>query len=288
MSDLEKIFNKASNAPEFDNEAHMELLDALEQTNIREMPLSMRFNTINYLQRVIIHLAKTYDYKTVSPTDKNEYVVDETKFPREMAQLLWLNDTVQFSDTLAAHFDEGRETLLGDLKADPIFSKGPNWEEASIEDKLDMLTRFMKRSVKTHCPFEVENCLSSSIAPSNHTGCFAFARQEFGRDEAGLTIGRTNVVFGAQTLNKLSTAVFLAYHESIHVCISRMAIAYANDSIPEDHHLYQDAAMKFTATLESSDAIPLIHSHYMADPEERIAYGEQEKFTELMMRPANQ
>lgn len=282
MNNVEPLLAEAANAPQFNEAAHTAFLDSFENIEPDNVSLTTRFNAMNYLQRAIIHLAKKHDYKTVSPTDKNDFVVDESKFPREMALLLSLNSTVQYSDTLKKHFDSGRSALLKGLEAAPIFSVGADWEERTLEDKLDVLKRFIKRSIAAHCPFDVENDVICEADQNNSTGNFAFARQQYGRDEADITVDRTTVVFSRGVLANVYHAVRLAYHESIHICINRMAIAFANGTIAEDSDLYADAKLKMTAIAQDSEAIPVLHSHYMADAEEIVVYAEQEKFEEAL------
>ena len=281
---IDSLLCKALAAEDFDPAVHARILKELKRAEPAGLSLKTRFHATDYLQRATVFLAKANDYKTPCPFNSNDFVVDESMLPDEVEQLLTINDTLQYSDALMAHFDKGRQAFISSLASSPVFA-GISWDDASRDEKLERLHQFIQRSIDIHSPYKTQTILSCQCAPDSEKGLYAYASQVAGHKN-GRYYNKATINFSADLLDNPSAALRLAYHESIHVVMQEIGLALENGEIHADDPLYEDARIKLAHMESGQRSLPLIHSFYINENEERVAYGEQQRFEDSLMARA--
>lgn len=266
---------------DFDPDAHRAILDDLQQNGgIASRSIEECVKAYNHLQNVVIY--KTRCDNSWKARDKNQdgqtdqkLAVDESRYPDEISLLHQINERFQHSPALETWVSRGRRALTDELRDDNFAAHSFNWGKLSMAQKKDVLTSLVHRQMQKFAGDEfsfvmpeikIEDDPAAPTAYSSPEGdCIGFNKKLLESPDGFHPLG-------------------LAFHESMHAALSQLSLLQKNGELPPNHPLYEDAKI-FTARRENCGASLLdIFNVYMSDPEEKLAYSQQDRFNFSLYR----
>ena len=285
INQLIETAQDALNQNTLDELAHGKVLAALESHNaLADLPLQTAIKAINYLQNAVLYTAYVNDYAIQRSGNPNDKVVDETKFPREMALLQTLSQNVQYSPAIMQWMEERLDQVIhGAHMRQTILPQFKSAASLPADARCALLKDFITSCVNALSPIQCEGLeLSVSIDEQNASNSAVTRTQMVLTDEQ--TSHSAEVQFSEKLFQgkSMSAALILAFHESVHVAIAQCAVAQNQQKITEAHPLYEDSILRRRIYEHDLKASPFIQSSYRADGEEALVYGVQDRFVERL------
>ncbi len=264
-----------------DDIAHEQVLTALENENTRaKLTLPDVIKAINYLQNAVLYTAVTNDYSIQRSDNPQDKVVDEAKFPREIALLHTLSEHVQYSPIIEKFLEERMDAMLLDPQFGNIIISALNDLSTATPTARDaLLNDFVTACVSAMSPIACEGLTLSASVDDNNASHSAVTNTQLELTSEQISHS-AEVQFSGKLFNGQNpvSALVLAFHESVHIALAQCAVAQTQQKITEDHPLYADSILRRGIYEHDMRASPFIESSYRADGEEALVYKIQDRF----------
>jgi len=266
-SPLESLIDEMTSADDLDLVRHRQMLESLKAIDIHTLSARECAKGYAHLQNVILFLSARED------------AVDHRKFPDELTALFQFSAALRYSNALHDWMTENRRECARHLREDTDFiRRDMNWISAPPEARLSLIRDLVGSVMKTHSGKNLAFQTPAVKIDDAIPGYGAFTTHA--RDGGPPSAEDIKIHFGRKLLERDSSgpALIIAYHESVHVITTQLALAAHHKLIDNTHPLHRDALINLEKLKANAVADRALPDHYHYDCDEELAYHHQDHF----------
>jgi hypothetical protein len=291
---LRDLLDSIDQKDDFDPALHAQFMRAMTETPAGAMSLTERFRAANYLQLAVMYIAgeKGWRLEKEFPDGSGGHVagevVDEARLPAEMSILHRLRETLGYSPAVANWIASKRDEVAARIMQDESFGRRwMGWPKMDAEQKRQLLQDVVAANMDAYRGEGFDIAVPPVMFDDEIKGAAALTAPEIHTENGKAVPGVKCIRAGAGLRDAPDPflAVILCYHESVHAVLTQLAAARARGALPDDHPLRDDADVALAERMFGG-ATPFIRSIYEGDPEERLVFDAQARFSDSLLAAA--